>query len=1005
MRFKKTMLAKSLSSAIGALAVAPLAFGQTEAGELGEDKVLEVINVVGSRAALERAMDMKRESDGIVDGISAEDIGKFPDTNLAESLQRITGVAISRANGEGSQVTVRGMGPDRNLVTLNGRTLARTTGSRSFDFGNIASEMVTGVAVYKTSDASVPTGGIGATIDMLTNRPLDNSGKASITAKGLYDDSSADPTVTPEVSGIYSGAFELDGGGEFGVSLALSYAKRDSGNRQSGVSSGWRSFSGEKDQDWSGDNAEWGAIADDPNSINHPCPDGDAATCDQIYSSPQAVFYKFEEQQRERFNGQLVLQWAPNDDMTATLDYNYYDNKIAVQSNDVSTWFNYNYQHAYFTEEQVATPIIYKDYGTPDLAMAAADFANKFSGDSVGFNFEWQVNDSLALDFDAFTSEAKRTPDSKYGSSNVLTAAAFIRESTIADFTGDLPALSILGSNPLSADDMLATGSVFTNSIDKSSVDAFKFDGVFEINDDQSVEFGVSYSETTNHSQSALVQRDSWGGVGTAADYDDDLFIEHGIYDRFDGTAGDFSEVQGNDAYSSEEITALGYYYSFGFSDLIDAIRSTAAGSEAGPGDCGDWYCPSTDFGSNTDQKTKESTTAAYAQYKFNGAVAGMDYNWMVGLRYETTDVDSTAFSPNYDAAAWVSDNETNLLRSDDNPFVALSQSGSYDYWLPNFNFNLNITEDLIGRFAYSETIGRPNYNDIKGGTVIGSQARLNGGSGSAGNPSLLPLESENFDLSFEYYYGEGSYASLGFFWKDLSNFIGSDIVDSDVFGLPNPQDGERYQAARAALGDTATSGDIRTWIFDNYGDTEYVDVATGTIYGDPATDNVMNFEVTVPSNSDQKDRINGMEFAVQHFFGDSGFGAQANYTYVNPSYEYNNFDLNPQSPITGTSDTANVVGFYEKYGFSARIAYNWRDQYLLATGDGTGANPQYVEEYYQLDFNLSYEFAQLEGLQIMVEGYNITDQSTRIHSRTEQMVLNLTEGGARWVFGARYAF
>jgi len=1005
MRFKKTRLAKGLSAAIGALTVAPLALGQTESGEMGEEAVLEVINVVGSRAALERAMDVKRDNDGIVDGISAEDIGKFPDTNLAESLQRITGVAISRSNGEGSQVTVRGMGPDRNMVTLNGRTLARTTGSRAFDFGNIASEMVTAVSVYKTSDASVPTGGIGATIDMITNRPLDNSGKASISAKGLYDESSADPSVTPEISGIYSGAFELENGGEFGVSIAASYAERESGNRQSGVGSGWRSFEGYKDQNWDGVEDEWGAINYE-DSINHPCP-GQDTSCTDIYSSPQSVYYKFEEQQRERFNGQLVLQWAPNEDMTATLDYNYYDNKIAVQSHDVSTWFNYAWQHAYFTEEEVSTPIIYKDYGTADLAMGASDFANRYTGDSIGFNFEWQVNDSLALEFDAFTSDAERTPDSIYGSGNVLTAAAFIRESTIVDFTEDMPALAILGSNALSQDDMLATGSVFNNNVDMSTVDQFRFEGVFDLDDSQSIEFGVAFSEITNHSQSALVQRDSWGGVGTADDYDDSLFIESDIYPNFNSSAGDFSEVQGNDAYSTEEITALDYYYQFSFGGLIDQIRAAGLNGmgDANTGDCGDWYCPSSDFGSNTDQLTTEATTSVYAQYKLDGVVSGMNYSVMLGLRYENTDVDSTAYSPNYDDAAWVSDNETQLIRSEEDPFVALSQSGGYDYLLPNLSARLEITDELVGRFAYSETIGRPNYNDIKGGTVIGSQARANGGSGSSGNPNLLPLESENFDVSFEYYYGEGSYASLGFFWKDLSNFIGSEIVDSDVFGLPNPQDGMRYEEARAALGSSATSASIRQWIFDNYGDTEYVDVDAGIIYGDPATDNTMNFEVTVPSNSDVTDEIDGMEFAVQHFFGESGFGAQANYTMVNSSYSFDNSSLEAQYPVTGISDTANLVGFYEMNGFSARLAYNWRDEYLMATGDGTGANPQYVEEYYQLDFNLSYEFAQLEGFQILLEGYNLTDQNIRIHSRTDQMVLNVTEGGPRWVFGARYAF
>ena len=122
--FTKTKVATSLSLIIGATSLTSPAFAYAEeanAKDKKNDKVMEVIEVTGIRSSLIRAMDMKRGSQGVVDGISAEDIGKFPDTNLAESLQRITGVSIDRQNGEGSKVTVRGFGPDFNLVTLNGR--------------------------------------------------------------------------------------------------------------------------------------------------------------------------------------------------------------------------------------------------------------------------------------------------------------------------------------------------------------------------------------------------------------------------------------------------------------------------------------------------------------------------------------------------------------------------------------------------------------------------------------------------------------------------------------------------------------------------------------------------------------------------------------------------------------------------------------------------------------------------------------------------------------------
>lgn len=222
--FYKTRLATSISVLLGASVLAPAVAQEVS------DSDVEVINVTGIRGSMLKSLDVKRSSTGIVDAINAEDIGKFPDTNLAESLQRISGVAIDRNNGEGSQVTVRGFGPTRNLVTLNGRQLPTTTGERSFDFANLAAESVSGVEVYKTSQAHVPTGGIGATINITTLRPLSNPGMhATISAQALDDTSTQSGSVTPELSGLYSNTSD---DGKFGVAISASYSERESGSQK-----------------------------------------------------------------------------------------------------------------------------------------------------------------------------------------------------------------------------------------------------------------------------------------------------------------------------------------------------------------------------------------------------------------------------------------------------------------------------------------------------------------------------------------------------------------------------------------------------------------------------------------------------------------------------------------------------------------------------------------------------------------------------------------------------
>ena len=220
----------------GAVLINPVFAQEQSANELEE------VVVTGIRGSLKQSMETKRDATGVVDAISAEDIGKFPDTNLAESLQRITGVSIDRVNGEGSAITVRGFGPGFNLVTLNGRQLPAAhvgtitgnptnTGAqgvtRSFDFANLASEGVSGLEVYKTGNAAAPSGGIGATINIKTIRPLESGDRASIGAKAVMD-AGSDNEITPELSGLMSWANDDS---TFGVSAFASYQQRKTGVR------------------------------------------------------------------------------------------------------------------------------------------------------------------------------------------------------------------------------------------------------------------------------------------------------------------------------------------------------------------------------------------------------------------------------------------------------------------------------------------------------------------------------------------------------------------------------------------------------------------------------------------------------------------------------------------------------------------------------------------------------------------------------------------------------
>ena len=203
----------------------------------------------------------------------------------------------------------------------------------------------------------------------------------------------------------------------------------------------------------------------------------------------------------------------------------------------------------------------------------------------------------------------------------------------------------------------------------------------------------------------------------------------------------------------------------------------------------------------SSDRRTEEESAALYLQANMSGEWLDRPVDIRVGVRYEETDVKSQALSPAYTGLNWVAGNELSAVRSSEPEFTSLK--GDYDIVLPNFDFKMDVTDDIVARFSASKSLTRPNYGDIQGGQTIDQLVRVSGGTGQRGNPNLQPFESVNIDVSFEYYYGYSSYVAVGYFRKDVDNFIGSSSVVEPVFNLPNPADGPLGDEARAATGST----------------------------------------------------------------------------------------------------------------------------------------------------------------------------------------------------------
>jgi TonB-dependent receptor len=959
--------------------------GQADAAKKPQDQKpdaqqVETVVVTGLRHSLDTSLSLKRDARGIVDGIVAEDIGKFPDTNLAEAAQRVSGVSIDRQNGEGSKLTIRGVGPDFNLVLLNGRQMpgvglqaTSASNSRSFDFANLAAESIAEMEVYKTSRASTPTGGLGGTVNIETVRPLDNPGlHSSLGLKAVYDQSNdrlpssmQSSKVTPELSGIYSNTMA---DGKFGIALAGSYQVRHLGYNAAGVTSGWRSFKG--------DTNDWGTIPQNgqpgsENIVNRPGPN-------DIYSVPQNTLYELNGIKRERTNGLLTLQYQPNKDITATLDYIYSQNKLQWKHNELSAWYNFGPSFSSWTNGPVAGPLYYGESipnGNADVAMGGAEYAIKNENNSLGFNLKWKASQKLSMSFDAHHSTAVSEPDSPYGSNAVLGTAQFNRGDTQTDFTQKFPVLSIANA-PLDAAGMEVTGSSFRNSYQKGVVDQGQFGGKFKLDNGDSIDFGLALTKVNNRSAYANVDTGSWGGATSPADYPDTLWHPDTLSHYFSSIPGSGSSALYNQFFTWD----------------FNAVRNIAAQV----GNPANYVAPTT---YTTDERTTEKSRSAYVQYN-------TDWEWHVpmglaaGLRFEHTDVTSSALVPAATGVNWGSNNEFTVLFGDPT-FTTLQ--GSYSYLLPSIDFDADLSDQLKFRTSYGETIGRPQWDQIQGGQSLDGLARVDGGTGHQGNPALKPLKSKNIDFSLEYYYAKHSYVAAGYFVKVISNYTGVAETQVTPFQIHTPANGAWWNEAINTGGCTSSDTTcIRNYIFDHYDGVGGVSKSAGIIPGQP-TDPVMSFAVTEPVNVASA-RLWGAELNWQHMFAHTGFGVSANYTYVDSGLKYDNGSLAQQFALPGLSNSANFVGFYENDQYQIRLAYNWRGQFLVSTHDGGGnANPVYQEPYAQLDLSTSYNIN--DHLTVAFDAFNLTDAYLRSHERTNEELVSVSQTGRRYTLGLNYKF
>ena len=945
---------------------------------------LEEIVITGLRQSLINAESIKRDAFGVVDAITAEDIGKFPDTNLAEAVQRIPGVTIDRNNNEGSRVTVRGFGPEFNLITLNGRSMPGNLSfggagaTRSFDFENLSADGISGIEVYKTGRADIPSGGIGSTIDIKTARPFDFADmRATFSAKANRDASTQlGGKVTPEFSGLFSDKFFDD---RVGFLVNGSYSKRNSREEFSTVD-GWL------------ENQFGPGAGNNPNlalTNNNTNPYGNNW-------APRNDGWGIADHFRTRTNGQAVLQFKPVDSLVATADYTYTYYKDIVDRHSYGAWFDYGQNPTVATIDSLGTVTHLVDTGS-DLSYDS--FADTFihQNGSAGVNLKWAATDTLDVELDAHHSYANSDGGASGNNDFALVGQwpALAQTKTFNLGQYELPTTSWVYQSPYTTSNLgtdtitplfgLAATNSFYNVIDQARI-ALTWKNGNADSGLKSIKLGFDWEKFQTRAESFTSGNFAWGYYNALSNYNGlipaSAFTKVSSCTILKQFSGGSCSIQ------------VPYFYVY---SLQSAINATQPGGHILANGQIDPTFPAYTFKQSStptnDDHIKEVTPAPYLQFDFGTDFNGMPFKALAGIRYEKTNVTANSLQQVPTSVVW--ENPTEFLTTYASNATYSDVTQSYGEFLPNLDLSLQVRPDVIVRASYSKTIARSDLTQMIGTTSVTNSPKPGSRTANAGNPGLLPYESNNLDLATEWYYAKDSYIAGNWFVKRVTNFLTDTTTKGPLFGITDPNAGAAATKAIAEL--TAANKQVSAQtIFaqmeaDNPGQTSFA--------GQPG-DPLVIWDITTPTNGNSTN-IHGFEISAQQVFWDSGFGIQANYSAPSGGAPWNPQYIGQQFALTGLSRSYNLVGFFEKWGFQSRVAYTHRSAFLsgLNQTDQNG-EPVYTAAYGQLDASASYDINR--HFSVFFNGINLTSASTHQYGRYTEQFISAFEGFARYEVGFR---
>ncbi|BED87741.1 MULTISPECIES: TonB-dependent receptor [unclassified Pseudoalteromonas] len=904
---KKTALSIAIT---GILASGHVAAQGAEGDTPTVDKDVEVIAVTGIRSSLRSSMLDKKASNVVTDGIKAEDLGKFPDLNVAESLQRITGVAIDRSGGEGQAVTIRGFGPQFNTVLVNGRQIATDSAGREFNFDVLAADQITGADIYKSNSATLQEGGIGGTVNVTTARPFDFGGLHVIgSVKGMYESLSEE--VSPSASFLVSNTFNDD---KLGVLFAITNQQRKLQNNQI-LTAGWRGGQ----------------------TISNP---QDGVLYDNAYI-PRNWDQVVDEQDRERTNASLVLQYAPSDDITITVDGLISKFEVDSSVRDLASWFEPDRVGSATIDPETGTLLTFtQEVGLGNASgNPATDFVSHtrnsrdVTNKAFGVNVDWQVNESLKAKFDVSrsTAENDRAGNDRFNVVGIINSYSF-------DGTGSIPTVQHDGfENGSLPDASLArlhyneVGNQFTDEDEITEIKA-DFEYVPDKGPVDRINFGAYRQEREKSSFQIFGSQCQFCGYGTQAPIDEIDFEAYSASNYFPGLIDTF--------YSYDGDKMLDYLADQGF-----PVEPTLQ---------------------NNRYTINEDITSLYMDFTIGFDLADMPVTVNMGARYSETDIEVAAVQ------SFISDviptSDATLFQNVFGPATDIQEGTSYSNLLPSFNVKLELQDNMILRFAAYDSITRPTMSQLSPATTFNEPRRQNL-TASGGNPALKPFQSENWDISYEWYYNDANLFSFAVFSKEVDDFIVTLTGD------------ETYDMTDRTGPDFAC--------------TTCTDQTDAELNGSSEV-----YTVSRPQNGESA-TVTGYEIGVTHMF-ENGFGFIANATVVDSDISVGS-DTSQTFALEGLGDSQNLVLFYEQENWQARIAFNNREGFLRLVDNGFNGEPVNVETYGQWDISASYDIN--ENFTIFAEGINITEEELVQTGRFANQIYSVEDNGSRYAFGIRGTF